>query len=67
MNPTAEHNEKLAKMTIDKIYPCYVNKIEKKGRTIQELNQAITWLTGFNDGDLKAMINQKVSFKWLCR
>ena len=63
MNPTAEHNEKLAKMTIDKIYPCYVNKIEKKGRTIQELNQAITWLTGFNDGDLEAMINLKVSFK----
>ena len=63
MNPTAEHNEKLAKMTIDKIYPCYVNKIEKKGRTIQELNQAITQLTGFNDGDLEAMINQKVSFK----
>ena len=38
MQPTPEHNERMAKMTFALVYPHYITKIEKKGRTIDELN-----------------------------
>lgn len=60
---TPEHNEKIAKMTFSSVYPHYVTKVEKKGRTIAELHQVITWLTGYNQEQLQKLINQKTTFK----
>lgn len=63
MKTTPEHNERIAKMTFASVYPHYVTKIEKKGRTIDELHEVIEWLTGFNDQTLTALINDKVTFE----
>lgn len=63
MNVTPEHNERMAKMTFSSVYPHYVAKIEKKGRTIDELHQVIEWLTGFNIDKLQTLIDEKVTFE----
>jgi len=63
MNVTPEHNEKIAKMTFSSVYPHYVTKVEKKGRTVEELHQVINWLTGYNEEQLQKLIHQKTSFK----
>jgi hypothetical protein len=63
MNVTAEHNEKIAKMTFSSVYPHYVTKVEKKGRAIEELQTVITWLTGFDDGKIQELIDEKVTFQ----
>lgn len=63
MKTTPEHNKKIAIMTFASVYPHYVSKVEKKGRTKQELHQVIEWLTGFDDEKLKALIDEKVSFE----
>ncbi|PIB32357.1 hypothetical protein BFP78_10980 [Gaetbulibacter sp. 5U11] len=60
---TPEQNERIAKMTFASVYPHYVTKVEKKGRTITELHQVIEWLTGYNASKLETLIDKKVSFK----
>ncbi len=60
---TPEHDERIAKMTFASIYPHYVAKVEKKGRTTKELHQVIAWLTGFNDKQLQKQIDNEVTFK----
>ena len=62
MKVTAEKNEKIAKMTFASVYPHYVTKVEKKGRTKDELHQVIEWLTGFDEAKLQALIEEKVNF-----
>lgn len=62
MNVTPEHNERIAKMTFASVYPHYVKKVESKGRTIEELHEVITWLTGFDETNLKRLIEEKVNF-----
>ena len=63
MKPTPEHNERIAKMTFASVYPHYVTKVEKKGRTKEELHQVIAWLTGFNDKKLQELIDNKITFE----
>lgn len=63
MQITPEHNERMAKMTFASVYPHYITKVQRKGRTIKELNQVIEWLTGFNDKQIKEMINKNVTFE----
>jgi len=63
MNPTPEHNERIAKMTFASVYPMYVAKVEKKGRTREELNEVIQWLTGFDESKLTQLIAEKVTFE----
>lgn len=63
MKVTAKKNEQVANMVFASIYPHYVNRIEKNGRTIEELNQIIEWLTGFDKKQLDAFIEEKVTFK----
>ena len=63
MRVTAEKNEKVAKMIFASIYPLYLNRLEKNGRTKEELNQVIAWLTGFDEGKLQALIEEKVTFR----
>ena len=62
MKATAAHNEKIAKMTFASVYPHYVNKVERKGRTIAELHQVIEWLTGFDKSSLQELIDEKATF-----
>ena len=63
MKVTPEHNERIAKMTFASVYPHYVTKVEKKGRTKDELHQVIKWLCGFNEKQLQKLIDEKVTFK----
>ena len=63
MNTTPEHNERIAKMTFATVYPLYLTKVERKGRTKEELHQVITWLTGFDDTTLLQLINEKLTFE----
>jgi hypothetical protein len=63
MKATAEHNDRIAKMTFAAVYPHYVAKVEKKRRTKEELHQVIQWLTGFNHLEIQELIDEKVSFE----
>ncbi len=45
------------------VYPLYLIKIEKKGRTKTELDTVIQWLTGFNKSKVKELIKEKVTFE----
>lgn len=63
MKVTPEHNERIAKMTFASVYPHYVTKVERKGRSKAELHQVIEWLTGFDEGKLQHLIEAKATFK----
>lgn len=63
MEVSDKHNQRIAKMTFSSVYPMYVEKVEKKGRTKEELHQVITWLTGFDDAKLQQLIDEKVTFE----
>ena len=63
MKPTKDHNERMAKMKFASVYPHYVNKIEKKGRTKKELFQVIEWLTGYDESKLQKHIDSESSFE----
>lgn len=63
MNATPEHDQKIAKLTFASVYPHYLKKVESKGRTREELHEVIHWLTGFNDGKIKKLIEEKVTFE----
>lgn len=63
MKTTKTHDERMAKMTFASVYPHYLVKVEKKGRTKEELHQVIEWLTGFDDKKLQELIEEKVSFE----
>lgn len=60
---TPEHDQRIAEMKIFSVYPHYVSKVEKKGRTVEELHEVIEWLTGFTSDDLNQLIEEKVTFK----
>ncbi len=62
MKDTPAHNERVAKLTFASVYPHYVTKVEKKGRTKDELHQVITWLTGYNEKQLQEQIDEKADF-----
>jgi hypothetical protein len=63
MKATPEHNERVAKLTFASVYPHYVTKVTKKGRTVEELHKVITWLTGFDDEALQSQIDTKTNFR----
>lgn len=63
MSTSPEHDARIAKMTFASVYPHYVTKVEKKGRTSEELHQVIEWLTGFNEKRLQQLIDEKVTFE----
>lgn len=49
--------------SVSSVYPHYVTKVEKKGRTQAELNQVITWLTGFDDAELAGHLDSGTTFE----
>jgi len=63
MTPNDKQNERVAQMTFASVYPHYVVKVEKKGRTIAELHQVIEWLTGYDEKKLAELIDEKITFK----
>ena len=63
MEVTAEKNEKIGKLIFASIYPHYVTKVEKKGRTKEELHEVLEWLTGFDEKQIQTLIEEKVDFK----
>lgn len=63
MKPTAEHNQRMAQLTFASVYPHYVAKVQRKGRTVDELHAVITWLTGFSANELEALIQENVNFE----
>lgn len=63
MKTTPEHDAKIAKIIFASVYPYYVKKIESKGRSVAELHQIITWLTGYNLEKINELIESKVTFE----
>jgi hypothetical protein len=59
MNKANNHDERIAKMTFASVYPHYVTKVEKKGRTKEELHQVIEWLTGYDEQKLQELMEKK--------
>lgn len=62
MNNSTAANERVAKMSFASVYPHYVTKVEKKGRTESELQEVIEWLTGYNNKQLQKLIDEKITF-----
>ena len=58
-----QHDERIAKLTFASVYPHYVVKVEKKGRSKEELHLVIEWLTGFNKEKMNQLIQDKVTFE----
>lgn len=63
MKVTDKHNERIRTMKFCSVYPHYLEKVEKKGRSKEELHQVIEWLTGFDDAKLQHLINEKATFE----
>jgi hypothetical protein len=59
---SAPNNERVFRMPFASVYPHYVAKVEKKGRTKEELHQVITWLTGYDEQALQEIIADKTDF-----
>lgn len=63
MKTTPEHNEKFVKMTFASVYPHYINKVERKGKTKAELLEVIEWLTGFDELKINEFVAENVTFE----
>ncbi|MEX1011491.1 MAG: DUF2200 domain-containing protein [Balneolaceae bacterium] len=63
MKTTPEHDERMATMTFASVYPHYITKVERKGRTKDELHQVINWLTGFDHNKIEELIDENVTFE----
>ena len=63
MNNSNTQDQRFAKMTFSSVYPLYLSKVVKKGRTKEELHQVIEWLTGFNNQKLQELISENATFE----
>lgn len=63
MTSTEHHDERFAKMTFASVYPLYVAKVERKGRTKDELHQVIQWLTGYDAPSIQEQIGEQATFE----
>ncbi len=63
MKITPERDQRIAKMAFASVYLHYVAKVEKKGRTKEELHQVIEWLTGFNEKKIQELIEERATFE----
>lgn len=55
-------NEKVYRMPFGKVYPLLVNKAQRKGRTVEEVNQIISWLTGYSEAETQAAAASEVTY-----
>lgn len=63
MSDTKNHDERIRKMTFASVYPHYLAKIEKKGRTKDELHLVIFWLTGYSEKDILSHLKANSTFE----
>jgi hypothetical protein len=63
MNNSGTTSQRIAKMTFATVYPLYLAKVEKKGRTKEELHQVIEWLTGYDNQKVQDLIEKKATFE----
>lgn len=63
MSSTSTADERIAQMTFSSVYPHYLAKVEKKGRSKEELHEVIEWLTGFDERALQQHIEDKATFE----
>ena len=57
------NNQRVYKMSFASVYPHYINKAEKKGRTKAEVDEIIHWLTGYDEAALQEIISNKTDFE----
>jgi hypothetical protein len=67
MKNSHTHNPRIARMTFASVYPMYLEKVEKKGRTKEELHQVIKWLTDFDHMKLQELIKENATFETFFR
>ena len=60
---TPEHDERIRVMTVASVWPHYVNKVEKKGRTRAELHEVVEWLTGFDENRIQQFVDEGATFE----
>jgi hypothetical protein len=60
---TSSHDERIAKMSFGSVYPHYLAKVEKKGRSKAELHEVIAWLTGYDEKALQKRIENRTTFE----
>lgn len=63
MNRKVDHDVRIATMTFATVYPLYLAKVEKKGRSKEELLQVIQWLTGYDETQIKKQIETQATFE----
>ena len=54
---------RIYKMSFASVYPLYINKVEKKGRTKTEVDQIILWLTGYSEKQLDYQLKKEIDFE----
>ena len=62
MKVTPEKNKKVASMVFSSIYPLYLDRLKKNGRTKEELDQVIEWFTGFDPMALQTLLDEKATY-----
>ncbi len=62
MKNTTAANDRIARMTFSSVYPLYLHKVEKKGRSREELDEVICWLSGFSQTQLQEQLARQTSF-----
>ena len=65
MSPQLSRDERIAQYTLAEIYPLYVQKVTKKGRTEEELQKVLTWLTGYTKAQLKKHVEKETTIEQL--
>lgn len=63
MSSKNNQDERIAKMIFGSVYPHYVTKVEKKGRSKEELDQVIEWLAGYGPGKIQELIEERATFQ----
>ena len=63
MTASTTQDERIANMVFASIYPMYEAKVEKKGRTVDELNEVLLWLTGFTEAEFQNQIESKATIE----
>lgn len=56
-------NDRIYKMPVADVYPLYIKKAEKKGRTKSEVDEIITWLTGYDEKAMKKIVADQTDFE----
>ena len=65
MPPKMTADERIAQYSLTEIYPMYLSKVTKKGRTEEELQKVLTWLTGYTKAQIKKHIEKETTFEQL--